>query len=82
MTDKFTMAKRIAGLRSLRMHDLRHQAATVLLNSRISPRVVSERLGHSRASTTLDIDAQFVPAADEEAAEILGRLLGDHRDTT
>lgn len=76
MTDKFTMAKRIAGLRGLRMHDLRHQAATVLLNNRISPRVVSERLGHSRTSTTLDIYAQFVPAADEEAADILGGLLG------
>ncbi len=82
MTDKFTMAKRIAGLRGLRMHDLRHQAATVLLNSRISPRVVSERLGHSRTSTTLDIYAQFVPAADEEAADILGGLLGALRDPT
>ena len=75
MTEKFKMAKRIAGLRDLRMHDLRHQAATVLLNKRISPRIVSERLGHSRTSTTLDIYAQFVPAADEEAADILGALL-------
>jgi integrase len=75
MTDKFSIAKCIAGVRDLRMHDLRHQAATVLLNRRVNPRVVAERLGHSRTSTTLDIYAQFVPAADDEAASILGELI-------
>jgi integrase len=75
ITDKFSVAKRVAGVRHVRLHDLRHQAATVLLNSRINPRIVAERLGHSRTSTTLDIYAQFVPSADQEAADILGRLL-------
>jgi integrase len=75
MTDKFRTAKRRAGVNALRMHDLRHQAATTLLNRGISPRVVSERLGHSRTSTTLDIYAQFIPAADREAADILAGFL-------
>jgi integrase len=75
MTDKFRKAKRRAGVTALRMHDLRHQAATTLLNRGISPRVVSERLGHSRTSTTLDIYAQFIPAADREAADILAGFL-------
>jgi integrase len=75
MTDKFRKAKRRAGVDALRMHDLRHQAATALLNRGISPRVVSERLGHSRTSTTLDIYAQFIPAADREAADILAGFL-------
>jgi len=75
MTDKFSVAKRVAGVRELRMHDLRHLAATVLLNNKVNPRIVAERLGHSRTSTTMDIYAQFLPQADQEAADILGRLL-------
>jgi integrase len=75
VSEKFAIAKRVAGVRQLRLHDMRHQAATVLLNNRISPRVVAERLGHSRTSTTLDVYAQFLPPADQEAADILGRLL-------
>ena len=75
MTDKFRKAKRRAVVNALRMHDLRHQAATTLLNRGISPRAVSERLGHSRTSTTLDIYARFIPAADREAADILAGFL-------
>jgi integrase len=75
VSEKFATAKRVAGVRQLRLHDMRHQAATVLLNNRISPRVVAERLGHSRTSTTLDVYAQFLPPADQEAADILGGLL-------
>jgi len=75
ISQKFALAKRVAGTRDLRMHDLRHQAATVLLDNRVNPRVVAERLGHSRTSTTLDVYAQFLAPADQEAAEILGRLL-------
>lgn len=74
MTRKFHKLKLAVGAPDVRMHDLRHQAATVFLNSRISPRIGSERLGHSRTSTTLDIYAQFLPAADREATDILGAL--------
>ena len=75
MSEKYKIAKRVAGIKEVRLHDLRHHAATVLLNNRVSPRVVAERLGHTRVSTTLDIYAQFVDLADAEAAEIMGGFL-------
>ena len=75
MSEKFATAKRVAGMKELRLHDLRHHAATILLNNRVSPKVVAERLGHTRVSTTLDIYAQFVDVADDEAAAIMGTFI-------
>jgi integrase len=75
MSEKFQTAKRVAGMKEIRLHDLRHHAATVLLNNRVSPRVVAERLGHTRVSTTLDIYAQFIDLADDEAAAIMGAFI-------
>jgi integrase len=43
-----------AGLQRMRFHDLRHSAATLLLGEGIHPKIVSERLGHSRVGITLD----------------------------
>lgn len=46
---------REAGLPEMRFHDLRHSFATMALESGVSPRVVSDWLGHSSVSTTLNI---------------------------
>lgn len=75
ISEKYQDAKRVAGVKDIRLHDLRHHAATVLLNHHVSPRIVAERLGHTRVSTTVDIYAQYVASADEEAAEIMGGFL-------
>lgn len=63
------------GLDGVKLHHLRHFSATQLLSLGIDVRTVSGRLGHASASTTLDIYAQFVQAADERAADALGALL-------
>jgi integrase len=62
------------GLDQLRLHDLRHFVATRLLAAGIDVRTVSGRLGHSPTSTTLNVYAAFVPDADRQAAEVIGRL--------
>jgi integrase len=64
-----------AGVRGVRLHDLRHYVATRLLTAGIDPRTVAGRLGHRNASTTLDVYAQFVPEADEWAADVLATIL-------
>lgn len=64
------------GLGHVRIHDIRHFVATELLTSGIDVRTVSNRLGHARTSTTLDIYWAWVPARDREAADHLQALLG------
>ena len=43
-----------AGLRRIRIHDLRHTTATLLLAQGVSARVVMEILGHSQIRVTLN----------------------------
>jgi integrase len=64
-----------AGLPRIRCHDLRHRAATLLLSQGIHPKIVSERLGHSRVSITLDLYSHVTPTMQQQAAETLDRIL-------
>src|ERR1700721_812570 len=50
-----------AGLPDIRLYDLRHTAATLALSVRVSPKVVSEQLGHTSAAFTLDVYSQVHP---------------------
>jgi len=64
-----------AGLPRIRFHDLRHSAATLLLTQGIHPKVVSERLGHSKVSITLDLYSHVTPTLQKEAAMALDALI-------
>ena len=59
----------------IRFHDLRHTAATWLLGARVNPKVVSEMLGHSAISITLDIYAHVLPDMQQDAAATMQWLL-------
>jgi len=56
------------GLRGVRLHDLRHAHATILLQQRVNPKIVQERLGHSSVSTTLNIYSHVLPGLQDAAA--------------
>jgi integrase len=60
-----------AGLRSFRLHDLRHFMATQMLLTGVPLPIVSRRLDHRRVSTTLDFYAHVTPAGDRFAATAL-----------
>lgn len=66
--------RRVTGITST-FYAIRHHAATQLLASGMDPVTVAGRLGHS-PDVLLRTYAHFVPAKDEEAAEILGELYG------
>ena len=56
-----------AGLR-YRFHDLRHLHASELLRNGVHPKVVQERLGHSKISTTLDTYSHVLPTMQQTAS--------------
>ena len=64
-----------AGLPDIRFHDLRHTAATLMLQQNVHPKVVQERLGHSDISLTLNTYSHVLPGMQEEADEKLDELL-------
>jgi integrase len=59
---------RVSVMPEIRSHDLRHTAASLMLNLGIPVIIVSRRLGHSRPSITLDIYGHLMPAMQEEVA--------------
>ncbi len=61
----------------IRLHDLRHTHATVLLTAREPVHVVSQRLGHASAVVTMTIYAHVLPGSQREAAEVFARLVGE-----
>lgn len=71
----FTPILQRAHLPLIRFHDLRHTAATLLLVQGIHPKVVSEMLGHSTVSMTLDIYSHVLPDMQKDATQALDRLL-------
>ena len=60
---------------TLKFHGLRHLSATTALSAGVDLRTISDRLGHSKASTTLDVYAHAVAGADAAAAEIIATAL-------
>jgi integrase len=75
VTKAFLRARRRAGLREFRLHDLRHFMATEMLQAGVPLPVVSQRLDHRRASTTLDCYAHAVPGGDAIAAQTLWQVV-------
>ena len=53
----------------IRLHDLRHTHASHLLAAGVNARIVSERLGHSSVSFTLDTYGHVMPGQQADAAE-------------
>jgi integrase len=59
----------------IRFHDLRHTHATLALRAHVHPKIVSERLGHSTVSITLDTYSHCIPSMQREAAKVMGEFL-------
>jgi integrase len=64
------------GLPPIRLHDLRHSCATLLLAQGVSARVVMETLGHSQVSLTLNTYSHVLPSLQREAATKIDAILG------
>jgi integrase len=59
----------------VRLHDLRHTAATLMLGAGVPLKLVSETLGHSSIAVTADVYAHVTPELRREAAAAMDRAL-------
>ena len=64
-----------AGLPSVRLHDLRHTAASLLVAQGVPPRVVMEILGHSQIALTMNTYSHVAPEVSREAADRIATTL-------
>ena len=62
------------GLRRIRIHDLRHSHASLLINSGYDVLMVAERLGHSDVKMTLNIYSHLFPSRQKELASELNKI--------
>jgi integrase len=67
----------------IRLHDLRHTAATLALIAGVPTKVVSERLGHANVQITLDLYTHVTDALQEDTAtKVAALIIGDDADAS
>jgi len=64
-----------ANLPKIRLYDLRHTTATLLLSAGENPKVVSERLGHASIVLTLDTYSHVLPTMQKDATNKMEKLM-------
>jgi integrase len=64
-----------AGLPRMRLHDLRHGAATLLVGAGVHPRVAQQLLRHASSRTTTEIYSHVTAAQERQAADVLEAAL-------
>ena len=64
-----------AGIRPVRLYDLRHTAATLGIAAGVSVKVISDLLGHASISFTLERYSHVLPSIQDEAAAKVEKLL-------
>lgn len=63
-----------AGVPIIRLHDLRHSHASILINNNVNIKAISERLGHENIETTLNIYGHLYKGQDADIANLLNAL--------
>lgn len=75
VTRCFENLRIVAGLPRIRVHDLRHTSATMLLRAGVPAKIVSERLGHASVGITMDLYSHVTPDMQDGAAEAMSNIL-------
>ena len=60
-----------AGVKPIRVHDLRHSHVAYLINQGVAPLIIKERVGHTDIKTTLNIYGHLYPNEQRKVAEML-----------
>ncbi len=60
----------------IRFHDLRHSHATMGIRAGVHPKVMADRLGHSRIAVTIDTYSHVLPGMGRQVARVMDDILG------
>lgn len=60
-----------SGVHRIKIHDLRHSHASLLIEMNVTPLLISERLGHEKVETTLNIYSHLYPNKQQQLADRL-----------
>lgn len=66
---------KLSGVKKIRIHDLRHSHASLLIEMNIPILLISERLGHENIETTLETYAHLYPNKHEDVAKKLSNII-------
>lgn len=71
-----TMKRHIekAGVKKIRVHDLRHSHCAYLINKGVQPLIIKERLGHKDIKITLNTYGHLYPSEQKKIADLLDNL--------
>jgi integrase len=64
-----------SSLSRIRLHDLRHTHASILLKAGVPVKVVSERLGHANPAFTITVYQHIIPGMQADAATVFSNNL-------
>ncbi|HEY2270135.1 MAG TPA: tyrosine-type recombinase/integrase [Streptosporangiaceae bacterium] len=78
ITTRFNRLVDRAGVRRIRLHDVRHTYATMALDAGIDPKIVSDRIGHVNMAYKLAIYTHPSTGKDRNAAGKVAGMLGGH----
>jgi integrase len=76
--DAFHSARSKAGVSDqLRLHDLRHTAAALMIQAEYPPKMLQEIMGHASITTTLDLYGHLYPGDMDRYADRLDTAIGE-----
>jgi integrase len=80
LTHAWARIAKQSNIPGVRLHDLRHFHATLLLQRGTHPKIVQERLGHSSIAITLDTYSHVVPGLQEKAASTFAEAMEEGKN--
>ncbi len=75
VTRRFNRLVDLAGVRRIRLHDVRHTYATLSLDSGVHAKIVSDRIGHAHEGITVQIYGHRSTGHDRDAAELVAGII-------
>jgi integrase len=77
ITSRFNRLVDQAGVRRIRLHDIRHTYATLARDLGVNGKIVTDRLGHANEAVTQQIYTHQSTGHDRAAAEMIARLIAE-----